>query len=608
MNRNRKCSNKLAAGLAVGMAAVMTAVPVYAAEETGAISKEETVYVNADASGNQESVTVSSWLKNAGSEKELKDQSDLQNITNVKGDETFTQDGENLTWNTDGADIYYQGTTDKELPVGVQLTYYLDGQEIAPEDLKGKSGHLEIHVKYTNKTQTTAKINGKDEEISNPFVLVTGMILPGEHFSNVTIDNGKVVSDGNREIVVGFGVPGLQDSLKLDDLDLSSLDDDEDETEDSTEDTTEAAAETEDSTEEVTEAATEKASDSDDETKIDLPESFVVSADVTDFSMSSTFTVALTDILSELDLDETDDFDKIKDKLNDLEDAALKLVDGTEELSDGVDTLDEKYAEFDDGVKELKNGVSKLLDGSKDLKDGVTTLKDGTSSLKTGADKLDSGAGTLKTGIDTYTKGTDQLNSGIQTYLSKKGVLSGKTGEFKKGVDTLAQGIEQYTDGASTLNDGVSAYVDGVNKLSAGASQLQPLVEGLTTVKGAIQQMNAALDGKGDVTEDINAAAQALAAGTQQLQDALDATDVQQMKTLLGTILSKGSSLSKQVTDLETWLGEQKLDEQMANLSNAVAGLNAALSALQKSVDSAAADATAEINAKKNSAVADANE
>ena len=144
-------------------------------------------------------------------------------------------------------------------------------------------------------------------------------------------------------------------------------------------------------------------------------------------------------------------------------------------------------------------------------------MKDGTSSLKTGADKLDSGAGTLKTGIDrTYTKGTDQLNSGIQTYLSKKGVLSGKTGEFKKGVDTLAQGIEQYTDGASTLNDGVSAYVDGVNKLSAGASQLQPLVEGLTTVKGAIQQMNAALDGKGDVTEDINAAAQALAAGTRQ--------------------------------------------------------------------------------------------
>ena len=469
MNRNRKCSNKLAAGLAVGMAAVMTAVPVYAAEETGAVSKEETVYVNADASGNQESVTVSSWLKNAGSEKELKDQSDLQNITNVKGDETFTQDGENLTWNTDGEDIYYQGTTDKELPVGVQLTYYLDGQEIAPEDLKGKSGHLEIHVKYTNKTQTTAKINGKDEAISNPFVLVTGMILPGEHFSNVTIDNGKVVSDGNREIVVGFGVPGLQDSLKLDDLDLSSLDDDEEKTEDSTEDATEAAAETE--------AATEKTSDSDEEdNKIDLPESFVVSADVTDFSMSSTFTVALTDILSELDLDESDDFDKIKDKLNDLEDAALKLVDGTEDLSDGVDTLDEKYAEFDDGVKELKDGVSKLLDGSKDLKDGVTTLKDGTSSLKTGADKLDSGAGTLKTGIDTYTKGTDQLNSGIQTYLSKKGVLSGKTGEFKKGVDTLAQGIEQYTDGASTLNDGVSAYVDGVNKLSAGASQLQPLV------------------------------------------------------------------------------------------------------------------------------------
>ncbi|MFR7718899.1 MAG: hypothetical protein ACLU3N_09835 [Lachnospiraceae bacterium] len=115
MNRNRKCSKKVAAGIAVGMAAVMSAVPVLAAEEAASVSKEETVYVNADASGNKESVTVSSWLKNAGSEKELKDSSDLQDIVNVKGDETFSQDGEGLTWNTDDEDIYYQGTTDKEL-------------------------------------------------------------------------------------------------------------------------------------------------------------------------------------------------------------------------------------------------------------------------------------------------------------------------------------------------------------------------------------------------------------------------------------------------------------------------------------------------------------
>ena len=71
MNRNRKCSKKVAAGIAVGMAAVMSATPVWAAEESASVSKEETVYVNADASGNKESVTVSSWLKNAGSEKEL---------------------------------------------------------------------------------------------------------------------------------------------------------------------------------------------------------------------------------------------------------------------------------------------------------------------------------------------------------------------------------------------------------------------------------------------------------------------------------------------------------------------------------------------------------
>ena len=162
MNRNRKCSKKVAAGIAVGMAAVMSAVPVLAAEEAASVSKEETVYVNADASGNKESVTVSSWLKNAGSEKELKDSSDLQDIVNVKGDETFSQDGEGLTWNTDDEDIYYQGTTDKELPVNVKLTYYLDGQEISPEDLAGKSGKAKIRIDYTNNEKETVKVNGEE--------------------------------------------------------------------------------------------------------------------------------------------------------------------------------------------------------------------------------------------------------------------------------------------------------------------------------------------------------------------------------------------------------------------------------------------------------------
>ena len=142
MNRNRK--KAVAASVAVGMTMVMGVNPVLAANTD--ISKEETVYVNANADGSEDQITVSNWLKNAGTEKNLKDESELKDIKNVKGDEEFTQSGNELTWQTDGEDIYYQGTTTKEPPVSVKFTYYLDGKEIKPDDLAGKSGKLKIKV------------------------------------------------------------------------------------------------------------------------------------------------------------------------------------------------------------------------------------------------------------------------------------------------------------------------------------------------------------------------------------------------------------------------------------------------------------------------------
>ena len=140
--------------------------------------KEETVYVNADANGAVKLITVSDWLKNAGTTESLKDVSELDGIKNIKGEETFSESGDNLTWDTNGADIYYQGTTDKELPVGVEIKYELDGKEIAAKDLLGQSGKLKITVSYTNKSKSTQTINGEKQEMYTPFVMATGIILP----------------------------------------------------------------------------------------------------------------------------------------------------------------------------------------------------------------------------------------------------------------------------------------------------------------------------------------------------------------------------------------------------------------------------------------------
>ena len=333
MNRNRK--KAVAASVAVGMTMVMGFSPVLAANTD--ISKEETVYVNAAADGTPQEITVSDWLKNSASAGDLSDVSDLKDIKNVKGDETFSQNGDKLTWNTDDKDIYYQGTTTKDLPVSMEIKYYLNGTQVNPDDLGGKSGHLKIEVAYKNNVKNKTKVGNKTTDLYAPFVMVTAMILPTDNFTNVTIDNGKILSDGQRNIVVGVGMPGLADNL-----DLKSIDEDID---------------------------------------LDIPENFTMEADVTDFNMSSTFTFALTDLLDSLDVDNIDGIDDLKDSMKDLTDAAAKLVDGSKELSDGASTLDEKYQEFDSGIGTLVSGVSSL-------NSGAATLKSGVSSYTAGADKL----------------------------------------------------------------------------------------------------------------------------------------------------------------------------------------------------------------------------
>ena len=523
MNKNRKIKRSLTTSLAVGMSVMMGAVPVYAAGSTDTqdVYKEETVYVNADATGNSDEVTVSDWLKNSGSVSgNLTDESILKEIKNVKGDETFTENGDQLTWNTAGEDIDYQGTTDKELPVSVKLTYFLDGKEVKPDELKGKSGHLKIQVQYTNNEKKTVTVDGKEEEVYTPFVMMTGMILPNETFSNVTIDNGKVISDGSRNIVVGFGMPGLKDSLDLD--------------------------------EETTKEAEDKG--------VTIPENFEMEADVTDFTMSSTFTVALTDLLDDMDMDNIIDVDSLKDSLNELEDAALELVSGSGTLADG--------------------------------------------------------ASTLADGVSSYTAGADELNAGIQKYLGSNGELNGSVTEYVNGVGKVVKGVKDYTSGTNALANGVTSYVVGEQKIAAGAAQLSQLSKGLEQVQTAVDTLSKAADGKGEATDDLVIAANQLAAGTKQLQAVLGSEEVTALLTQVNGMVTTGNELISATESLSASL-QTGIATPVANIAAALTGMetqlnaiNTQLGTLQSDCETAVADVNAKItdyNTKVDAAQAAAN-
>ena len=482
MSRNRKWKQKMAASLAAGMSVVLSAVPVCAAgsENAGnnAVCKEETVYVNADAAGKQKSVTVSEQLKGIQSTGTVADESILDGIKNIKGDENVSQNGNRLTWQAKGEDIFYQGTTEQELPVSMKTVYILDGKEISPEELDGKNGHLEIRITYENHAKRTVSVKGGEETVFSPIVLVTGLILPNKTCSDVRIDNGKVINDGDKNIILGAAMPGLKESLGMKEGEAAEI--------------------------------------------LTIPDTLTISADVEDFSMPSTYTVGLTDVLDEIDPDSFDSLDELSDSLAKMEDAALELVQGSKELSQGADTLGSRYAEFDQGIDTMQSGI----------------------------DVLDAGAASLAAGIAEYTSGTDTLNAGIQTYFGENGELSATITEYKNGVNTLLAGIEEYTEGADTLADGVNTYVAGEEKLAEGAKQLSALSEGLTRIQEAVRILSESADGTGSAEEDLLVAAGELADGTETLSQALKSETVQKLLEQVDEMTKTGQELTSAAGEL----------------------------------------------------------
>lgn len=482
MSRNRKWKQKMAASLAAGMSVVLSAVPVCAAgsENAGnnAVCKEETVYVNTDAAGKQKSVTVSEQLKGIRSTGIVADESILDGIKNIKGDENVSQNGNRLTWQAKGEDIFYQGTTEQELPVSMKTVYILDGKEISPEELDGKNGHLEIRITYENHAKRTVSVKGGEETVFSPIVLVTGLILPNKTCSDVRIDNGKVINDGDKNIILGVAMPGLKESLGMKEGEAAEI--------------------------------------------LTIPDTLTISADVEDFSMPSTYTVGLTDVLDEIDPDSFDSLDELSDSLAKMEDAALELVQGSKELSKGADTLGSRYAEFDQGIDTMQSGI----------------------------DVLDAGAASLAAGIAEYTSGTDTLNAGIQTYFGENGELSATITEYKNGVNTLLAGIEEYTEGADTLADGVNTYVAGEEKLAEGAKQLSALSEGLTRIQEAVRILSESADGTGSAEEDLLVATGELADGTETLSQALKSETVQKLLEQVDEMTKTGQELTSAAGEL----------------------------------------------------------
>lgn len=391
--------------------------------------KDESVYLISDANGNVNKTIVVDHLKNKDKKDTLEDASNLSDIENVKGKEKFTQSGDKLTWQAGGKDIYYQGTATEEPPVTQKVTYYLDGKEISPEDLAGKSGKVKIRFDYTNTTSYTETVNGEKQTVSVPFAAITGLVL-GDGFENIEVTNGKAEVSDSSSVVLGYALPGLKDSLGIKDKDLDG--------------------------------------------DVNIPEYMEMTADVENFSMPAamTFVVNASDYVSTDGIDTSD----LDDMINDLKDASTQLQDGsktlaegTDTLADGLSTLQSKLGTFASGVGTLQNGLKTYTDGVSTLSGGLNTLGSSTGALVSGADKLNSGAGqlasgsaTLKDGLKSYTDGANGLAKGASDLDAGIGTLAEKSGTLVDGATKLDDGASQLSASASSINEGIKSLDTGL--------------------------------------------------------------------------------------------------------------------------------------------------
>ncbi len=521
--------------------------------------KSETVYAVMDADGNTTDVSVSEWLKNEGKSNNLSDYSNLKNIKNTSGDEKMSRDGNKLVWAAKGKDIHYTGDYDGELPVKVKVSYYLNGTKVSADEIAGKKGNVKIRFDYD--INDSVKENGYS--LTRPYAIVSAVVLSNDNFTNITVNNGKAVNDGNSTAVVGIALPGMSDNLQIDEL--------------------------------------------------DIPDHVTINAKTTNFEIDGTYTVADSGFMNDMDTTKLDDaagqVDELESALDKLSDASKKLVDGSSKLAKGANKLADSSSQIEEGTETLKDGTKSMKNGSKDLKAGTGDLKTGVKDLSDGANKLVAGAQDLSFGTIQMKEGTEALNSSVNGADG----LAGDNGSAKKlsaGAARVDAGIKQMGKTIAAQNDklaqtakSISDNLDGVNtkkvtapphtdvddalKTAIDAAEASGDQDTINALKNAKEKLGTYETNVNDTVSSVNTDKQKIDAANQAAKDMYQSIASSSNDDLKK--LQDGADELKagtQALDTAVNVGGTKADgTEVPSLSKAVAGLNSGAAQLDAGVN-----------------------
>ena len=528
----------------------MTAMclPAAAFASSSGVTKEETVYVVTDSSGTQQDVIVSDHLINEDKIKTISDETNLSDVENVKGEETFKQDGDALTWDAEGNGIYYQGKSSDEIPVSMDVVYRLDDKVVSGAELQGKSGKVEIKINYEN--------DAEYEGTTVPFVVMTGLIVTDDSFKNIKISKGKVIDDGEKLLVVGMAAPGLAQTLGIGESDLG------------------------------------------------IGSSVTITGDADEFAVEDMMTIVTNAFFEDVDTDGIDmDYD---DEIDALNKGSKALVDGSDQLYEGLDTLSDNMPDLQDGVKGLKNGSNALESGTNDAKkgakqlndgivklssnlekaltqvlNGVTQLADGSGTLHDGLQQLKSGVDAAKDGSNEVKAGMEQaagtLGDGVKANEGAKGYIAGA----KKAID----GSKKYINGAKQAVSGVSGQIDALHDAGKLSDEEYAQISGtLDNADQALGQADSTLDNGnkalGDASSDepgTSTAAGVINSSTAAEEGVAGALSIN------GKLHDGITAVSDGLGTISGRLGDDKTDE---TLINGASSLNYGLNVIKDSISS----------------------
>lgn len=418
----KETKNKSIASVCTLAILAASASPVLA--ESSYIKKDETVYTILKKDGTVEKNIVSEWLSGDGSLDKINDQSILKDIKNVKGDEKPTINGEKVTWDTTKEDLYYQGKTDKQLPITTDIEYELNGRSVTADEIKGQSGKVKITIRLKNNEARNAKIAGENRTVYVPFITATEILMPRENFKNIKTSSGKTVDDGKTSSITAVSSPGLEASLDMGG-DYSDIFD-------------------------------------------KISSTITIEADANDFKVPEIMIAATSDMSSLEDIDTNSDLGDITSMIDKLKDAGKELLNGTEQLYNGTTELATNYEKFDAGTQTLSGGIQ--------------TLTNGVGLIGRNVPMLNQGAQKLMNGIERLSAGQDKFTTGVSMYVENTGNLYNAYSDIDNGIKNAAAGAEQLSSALS--NAGSSG--GGLSELSGSISKNKELASGMESAANII--------------------------------------------------------------------------------------------------------------------------